>query len=328
MRKEFIGMNEFDKLIDLCAGKEIKLRELRDRGETGKKTDKLEREIAELKERIDQLEQERVQREKQIKSLESKIPKQIKDSPRYKSIVSHYISQNTSPYIGDIRMDGDRLIFKLGGIPEIDDGKIIMQLKENGVYLYEEKREYDFETKKQLTHMEIKGEKVDSKKDTEEKTRIIVNRKGDQWSYAIQQKENQEYDWKPISDIHQFSISQVLEQYSISNTLGDFLTKNYIPIHENEEQIKDINSQEEPSNIEAGAVTVEDLRKKYTSINENPLYADGFIEAVDIDKDTNNSAKYLFFKKKDGTVIPIPELTEIVEGDFQESHYGFVARVV
>lgn len=325
-------MHDFEKLHKSYMKKYWTLKELKDNEENKEKNKgkiaKLEKEMESLKNSIEKMQQERTEREKKIKDLEQKIPRELKDNHEYKFVVSEYISHNSSPYIGDIIVtDDERVIFKYGGIPEIDDGKRIMQFKNGLIYTYEDKKEYDFDTREDLIHMRVKVEKTDLKGMRKEKFSIIANCKGEQWSY----EENELYQWKNIGDISQLPIKELLSKYSVSYDLGQFLNNNYTLIQKKEQIQEKINTelQEDSSITEEDALTVEDLRKKYGCIFD-VLYDDNddFICAREIEKGTKNVIDHLFFKKKNGEVIPIPELKEFMEGDIKNGkHYKLISRV-
>lgn len=326
-------MEALKKLHKSYMKKYWELKELKDDEENKEKNKgkiaKLEKEMESLKNSIEKIQQERTQREKKIKDLEQKIPRELKDSNEYKSVVSEYISQNSSPYIGDIIVTDDgRVIFKYGGIPEIDDGKRIMQFKNGLIYTYEDNKGYDFDTREDLIHMRVKVEKTDLKGRIKEKFSIIANCRGGQWSY----KENELDQWKNIGDISQLPIKELLSKYSISYDLGQFLNQNYTLIQKKEQIPEKINPelQEDSSIAEENALTVEDLRKMYDYIFYDAILydSDNFIGARELEKGTQNVINHLFFLKKNGVVIPIPELKELTEGDIiNGKHYKHINRV-
>lgn len=327
-------MEDLEKLHQSYMKKYWKLEELnndeQNKEENKAKIIKLENEMKALKSSIKKLQEERDKREKKIRELETKIPNELIDNHQYKSIVSEYISHNSLPYIGDIIVTNDgKIIFKYGGIPEIDDGKRIMQYKNGLIYTYEDKKEYDFDTRENLRHIEVKVEKSDIKGIEKEKFTIIAHCKRGQWSY----EENELYQWKNIEDISKLPIEELLSKYSVSYDLGQFLEKNYTPISRKEQIQGKTNTelQEDSSLTEEDALTVEDLRKKYDYVFDNPILyddSDNFIGAREVEKDTQKIIDHLFFKKKNGVVIPIPELNEVIEGDFiNGKHYKHIHLV-
>ncbi len=323
-------MEDLRKLCKAYKKKYWTLEKLKENEKNNKeKIVKLENEMESLKDRIDEIMKERDKRRKKVKDLEQKIPIKLRNNSKYKSIVSKYVSQDSSPYIGDIIVKDDgKVIFKYGGIPEIDDGKIVMQSKNDYIYFCEDNKEYDFDTREKLTHMKLKVEKIDTNGTKKEEFSIIASCIKGQWSY----KENKSYQWKNIEDISRLPIGELLSKHSASYDMGQFLTENYtsIPIKDKIQCRTNKELQKESSVIPENALTVEDLRKKYDFVfDDGILYDDNnnFIGARKIDKSTQRVIDHLFFKKENGVVIPIPELSELIEENLNGRQYKSINLV-
>ncbi len=80
--------------------------------------------------------------------------------------IDGYIMQNSAPNIGDITVSEDgKVIFKYGGLSEVDNGKQVMQLKNGTIYTYEDRKAYDtYDTGENLTNLIINVKKSKYKK--------------------------------------------------------------------------------------------------------------------------------------------------------------------
>lgn len=317
-------MEELEKLYELSNKKRETLAKLKQDRASKSKIIKLENEIKILESSIQDLIEEIHKRQQAIREVERKIPSELKASKQYKSVVLEYIQHNSSPYIGDIRVTDDgKITFKYGGIPEIDDGKTVMQFKNGLIYIYEDKKEYDVDTRENLVHMEVRVEKYDIKGEKKERFTFIVNCNRKQCSY----EENELFQWKKIEDISQLPIKELLSKHSVTSDLGLFLIENYTTIPKKKQFQETVNGDlpKEASITDKDFLTVEDLRKRYDYVfDHNAILCDkddNFVRATEVEKDKERTIMHLFFKKKNGMVIPIPELQEVVEGDIGSNHY-------
>lgn len=330
-------MNDLEKLYQSIMKKNLKLDSLKkDEQKNKEKIIKLEKEIKTLKNSIHKLEEEKMNRFKKIRNQERQMPSELLNNYQYRSLVSQYIQNNPSndisseyhisdslPYIGDVIVtdNGNKVIFKYGGIPEIDDGKKIIQFKNGSIYIYEEQKIYNFDTRENLCSMQITVKKTDTKGREKEQLKILANCEDNKWTCIKNENENEiewnKIEWNEIKDISELPIASL--KYSVSYDLGQFLIQNYTPIPKKEEKIPekiDTELQEDSSIKDANSLTIEDLKKKYDSVYDPIFLLDNnkFICASQEDANTQSIIEHLFFKKKNGVVIPIPELTHIMPG--------------
>lgn len=301
------------------------------------------KEIAKVKKEIKSLEsqikrqEEQIVREEKAKKLEEMIPKEIKDTLDYRFAVDGYIMQNSAPHIGDMTVNEEgKVIFKYGGLPEVDDGKRVMQLKNGQIYMYEDRKAYDpYNTGENLTNLIINVQKS-SLYGSREAFSVTAMRKGKQWSY----QENNFYHWKDLDDISKLPIQELLSKYSISQDLRQFLDENFTPIPKKEKIQEEVKVEKKEEHIILGddVVTVDDLRKEYDYIFDGDS---GVVKARKVEKrevpytlhlpdgtavektreETGRVTDYLYFKDKNGIVTPIPELSHIEEGDINGNYY-------
>lgn len=282
-----------------------------------KQINQVEKDIKSLENQIASKEEQKV-REKKVKELEGKIPSEIKDTGDYTFAVNGYIMQNSAPNIGDITVSEDgKVTFKYGGLPEVDDGKQVIQLKNGLIYIYEDRKAYD--TGENLTNLIINVKKSEPYSRIVEKFKITAALRGRQWNYY----ENDLYQFKDIDDISKLPIQELLTQYEISEDLQQFLNENLTPIPKKEQikEKKETEPQKKDVIIGDGVLTVDDLKKEYNYIFDRD---GGIVTARKVEKREEGGkgvTEYLFFKDKDGIVTPIPELSYMEEGDINNGYY-------
>ena len=302
-----------------------------------KQITQVKKEIKSLENQIKRQEAQ-VVREKKVKELEEKIPSEIKDTMDYRFAVDGYINQNSAPNIGDITVDEEgKVTFKYGGLPEVDDGKKVMQLKNGSIYTYEDIKAYDnYDTGENLTNLIINVKKSNPYSRMGEKFSITAMSRARQWFY----QENDLYQWKDINDISELPIGELLTKYSISEDLQEFLNENFTPVPKKEQIQEEIEQKtsEKTDIIGDDVLTVEDLKKEYEYVFDR----DGCIvnarkvekrevpytlhlpDGTTVQKTREENGKvsdHLFFKDKNGIVTPIPELSYMEEGDINGDYY-------
>lgn len=302
-----------------------------------KQITQVKKEIKSLERSIKKQEEQKV-REGKVKELEDKIPSEIKNTMEYRFAIDGYIMQNSAPNIGDITVSEDgKVTFKYGGLSEVDDGKQVMQLKNGSIYTYEDRKAYDtYDTGENLTNLIVSVKKSNPYSRMGEKFSVTAMCRGGQWSY----QENDLYQWKDIDDISELPIQELLIKYSISEDLQQFLNENFtnIPKREPVQEKKETESPKKTVVIGDDVLTVDDLKKEYEYVFDRD---DGIVTARKVEKkevpytlhlpdgttlqktreEDGKISDYLFFKDKNGIVTPIPELSEMEEGDIDGRHY-------
>ena len=302
-----------------------------------KQITQVKKEIKSLEDQIARREEQKV-REQKVKGLEEQIPSEIKDTMDYRFAIDGYIMQNSAPNIGDITVSEDgKVIFKYGGLSEVDDGKQVMQLKNGAIYTYEDRKAYDtYDTGENLTNLIINVKKSNPYSRIGEKFSITAMSRARQWFY----QENDLYQWKDIDDISELPIEKLLNQYAVSEDLKQFLNENFIPIPKKEQIQEKIETEPQEKDVIIGddILTVEDLKKEYEYVFDGD---GGIVTARKVEKrevpytvhlpdgttvqktreENGKVSDHLFFKDKNGIVTPIPELSQIEEGDIDGRHY-------
>lgn len=302
-----------------------------------KEINQVKKEIKSLENQIKRQEEQKV-REKKVKDLEEKIPSEIKDTMGYRFLVDGYIMQNSAPNIGDITVnEGGKVTFKYGGLSEVDDGKQVMQLKNGTIYTYEDRKAYDkYDTGENLTNLMINVKKSNLYSRRDEEFSITAMSRAGQWAY----QENNLYEWKDIDDISELPIEELLIQYAVSEDLQQFLNENFIPVLKKEQiqEKTETDLQEADVIISDGVLTVNDLKKEYEYVFDRD---GGIVTARKVEKrevpytlhlpdgttvqktkeETGKVSDYLFFKDKNGIVTPIPELSDMEEGNINGDYY-------
>lgn len=283
-------------------------------------------------------EEEQKARESKVKELEEKIPSEIKDTMEYRFAVDGYIRHNSGPNVGNITVTEDgKVIFKYGGLEEVDDGKHVMQLKNGSIYSYDERKAYDtYDTGENLTNLIISIQKIEPYSRMREKFSVTAMCRGKKWSY----QENDLYQWKDIADISELPVEELLSKYSVSTDLQQFLNENFTPIPKIE-QVQEKSSTEQevkPIIADDDILTVDDLKTQYTYVfdRESGIVNARKVEKIEVPytlhlpdgttvqktrEENGEVSDYLFFKDNNGIVTPIPELSEKKEGDINGRHY-------
>lgn len=302
-----------------------------------KQITQVKKEIKSLEGSIRRQEEQKI-RESKVKELEYKIPSEIKNTMEYRFTIAGYIMQNSAPHIGNITVDeAGRVVIKHGGLDDVDDGKMVIQLKNGEIYIYEDIKAYDdYDTGENLTNLIVKVKKSNPYSRMGEKFSITASKRGRQWSY----QENDLYQWKDIADISELPVEELLSKYSVSSDLQHFLNENFTPIAK-KEQVQEKTSTEQqvkPINTVDGVFTVDDLRKEYTYVFDED---GGIVRAREVEKkevpytlhlpdgttvqktreEDGKVIDYLFFKDNNGIVTPIPELSGKEEGDIDGRYY-------
>lgn len=310
--------------------------------EESKKDNK--KQITQVKKEIKSLEgsikrqEEQKDRESKVKELEDKIPSEIKNTMEYRFAIDGYIMQNSAPNIGDITVSEDgKVTFKYGGLSNVDDGKQVMQFKNGSIYTYEDRKAYDtYDTGENLTNLIVSVKKSNPYSRMGEKFSVTAMCRGRQWSY----QENDLYQWKDIADISELPVEELLSKYSVSSDLQQFLNENFTPIPKIEKEQEKTSTEQEVKPIITGEdiLTVDDLKKEYTYVfdgdggivtarkveKKEVPYTLHLPDGTTIQKTREENGKVsdnLFFKDNNGIVTPIPELSQIEEGDIDGRHY-------
>ena len=302
-----------------------------------KQIDQVKKEIKSLEGSIKRQEEQKV-RENKVKEIEDKIPSEIKGTMEYRFAVDGYIMQNSAPNIGDITVTEDgKVIFKYGGLAEVDDGKQVMQLKNGSIYTYEDRKAYDtYDTGENLTNLIVNVQKRNPYSRMGEKFSITAMWRAGQWSY----QENDLYQWKDIADVSELPIEELLSKYSVSEDLQQFLNENFTPIPKKEpvQEKTETNPEEKTAITSDDIITVDDLKKEYTYVFDRDS---GIVTARKVEKrevpytlylsdgttvqktreENGKVSDNLFFKDNNGIVNPIQELSEMEEGDINGRHY-------
>lgn len=334
-----IKSEELDKTIAACIKKQNELDKLKKSEENQEKISKLEKDIETLRRKIDRLKVERIDRYKKIEKIGEKIPEELKKSSQYEFAASGYILQNTTPYIGDVTVTDDgKVIFKYGGLEDVDDGRRVMQYKDDLIYIFEDIKAYDYATGENLVNRIVKVERINVhpwEGGKWKKFSIRINLKQGQWSY----EENERSQWKDIEDVSELPIAELLLNNSVDHDLAQFFYENYKPLPKKEATKEETNfEQEDMEPIPEDALTVEKLKRDYDFVYDDGLILDkdakfvsarrledkGISYVADLPIGTigkKSPTDYLFFKHNNGMVTPIPELTTYAEGDVEGRHY-------
>ena len=334
-----IKSEELDKTIPACIKKQNELDKLKKSEENQEKISKLEKDIETLRRKIDRLKIERIERYKKIEKIGEKIPEELKKSSQYEFAASGYILQNTTPYIGDVTVTDDgKVIFKYGGLEDVDDGRRAMQYKDDLIYIFEDIKAYDYATGENLVNRIVKVERINVhpwEGGKWKKFSIRVNLKQGQWSY----EENEQFQWKDIEDVNELPIAELLLNNSVDHDLAQFFYENYISLPKKEATKEETNfEQEDMEPIPEDALTVGKLKRDYDFVYDDGLILDedakfisarkledkGIAYVADLPIGTigkKSPTDYLFFKHNNGMVTPIPELTKYAEGDVEGRHY-------
>ena len=277
-------------------------------------------------------------RQKKVEELEKDIPEEIKQTFEWKFASDGYVIRNTAPHIGNITVDeAGRVVIKHGGLDDVDDGKMIIQLKDGEIYIYEDRKAYDDYNKgENLVNLIVRAEKTNVHTRKREKFSVNASKRGRQWSY----QENDLFKWKNISDISELPIQELLTEYSISEDLQQFLNENFIAIPKKEQVQKKDETHQQVENIITGEdiLTIDDLKKEYTYVLE---WDEGVVVAGKVEKkevpytvqladgttvqktreENGKKIEYYFFKDSNGIVTPIPELNTKEEGNIEKGPF-------
>ena len=306
-----------------------------------KQITQIKKEIKSLEGQIARQEEQKI-RENKVKELEVEIPgicDEIKETMEYQLTVNSYIMQNSAPNIGDIEVTNDgKVIFRYGGIKDVDDGKKVIQVKNDWLYIYEDRKAYDtYNTGENLTNLIINVKKSNIYNERIGKNfSVSAMCRGNKWSYQA----NNLYQWKEIEDISELPIEELYTKYSVDYDLQKFLKENFTPIPKKEQVQEKVETEQQEKNIITGddIITVNDLKKKYNYVFDED---DGIVIARKIEKkevpytlhlpdgttvqkireENGKATDYMFFKDNNGIVTPIPELSQIEEGDIDGRHY-------
>ena len=277
-------------------------------------------------------------RQKRVEELEKVIPEEIKQTSEWEFASDGFVMRNTAPHIGNITVDeAGRVVIKHGGLDDVDDGKMVIQLKDGEIYIYEDIKAYDdYNQGENLVNLIVRAEKTNVHTRKREKFSVTASKRGRQWSY----QENDLYQWKDIADISELPVEELLSKYSVSSDLQQFLNENFTPIPKIEQVQEKTSTEQEVKPIITGEdiLTVDDLKKEYTYVFDRD---GGVVKARKVEKkevpytlhlpdgttvqktreENEKVSDYLFFKDNNGIVTPIPELSQIEEGDIKGNHF-------